>query len=178
MNRAVYLAGEPATGKTTLARQVMRNLGEGERFKYGLLRGIHYESGVWVFGIYDGTTFEGTDRLSMAVIDDAIEFLSLISAADSLFLEGDRLLNARFLKALLGAFQCRFFMIKADGAVKAQRHIRRADKQSETFLKSRQTKCLNIEQAFPGNFQSLKNDTKDEGIQNAGRILRAITGLD
>lgn len=105
--RIVALGGEPATGKTTVVRKMIDILGKRgpfQKFEFGLLRGhCSTVDKICILGIYSpNETFAGTDRLSMAVMKDAVSFLTLgksIGLRDySIVFEGDRLFAAAFLK--------------------------------------------------------------------------------
>lgn len=96
-----------------------------------------------MLGVFDGSTFEGTDKLSMAVINDAIRYIKGLQqdkAKTVVFVEGDRLFNYRFLsetRALL-------MIIDADEQVLKARHKGRGDTQTEAFLRSRRSKLENF----------------------------------
>lgn len=139
----IYLEGVPATGKSTVFRHIREKAFQGcEAFKSGLLRGIK-KGAMQMFGVFDGSTFEGTDRLSMTVINDTIPYIKNLQQSSErsvVFIEGARLANTRFLneaKALL-------FLLYADNSTLEARHFERGDKQTERFLKSRETQVSNL----------------------------------
>lgn len=141
--KVIFVAGVPATGKTTLFKRIRERLfKQCNEFKEGKVRGI--ENGQYkMLGVFDGSTFEGTDRLSMTVIGDAIEYVKRLGQEPGrkvVFVEGDRLFNFRFLQ------ETRASLILLDAApeVLAQRHKERGDNQTETFLRSRRTKVENF----------------------------------
>lgn len=144
----IYLEGEPATGKSTIFKHIRRLAFEGAtEFRHGLLRGI--ENGAMkMLGVFDGSTFEGTDRLSMAVINDAIPYVQTLHNAPTrsvVFVEGARLANVRFMKET-GA---RLFILKCHHDMLAIRHIERGDNQTERFLRSRHTAVTNLAAKYP-----------------------------
>lgn len=143
--KVIYIAGVPASGKSSLMKLVRDNLlADSKEFKHGLCRGIESRDGKYkMLGVFDGSLFEGTDKLGMTVINDALQYIGVLQAAGSktvVFVEGDRLFNIRFLSkthALL-------LVIDANEAVLKWRHIERGDTQTETFLKSRRSKVENF----------------------------------
>ncbi len=180
MIQMIAVGGEPATGKTTLMKYVMTAFGEGKPFKFGKLRAIQFDDAkVFVFGIYDDGVFSGTDRLSMAVITDAKNFVEAVSKDPKWFgwtilHEGDRLFNKAFLDFSAKALhECHFFVLETSDAEKARRHIVRNDTQTETWLKGRVTKIKNICEGIPG---VVKMDNGNELSQNhiSATILQRI----
>lgn len=91
----VYVGGVPASGKSTLFRGLRSVLFKdavtfSARTCKGVARGPYR-----MLGVFDGSTFEGTDKLIMAVIDDALRYLDELSRQPErtvVFVEGDRLL--------------------------------------------------------------------------------------
>lgn len=165
--KVIYIAGVPASGKSTLFKMIRKHLfSESKEFKHGKCKGI--ENGAFkMLGVFDGTTFEGTDKLSMTVIDDAIEFVKqqIDSKQKSVvFVEGDRLFNIRFLKET----KALLLLIDANERVLKERHIKRGDSQTETFLKSRRSKVENFINKYKA--QRIWNNT----LQDQERILSFI----
>lgn len=97
--KVIYIAGVPASGKSTLFRLIRKHLFDGAKeFRIGKCRGIESKCGKFkMLGVFDGSKFEGTDKLSMTVINDAISYLKGINGKSVVFVEGDRLFNYRFL---------------------------------------------------------------------------------
>lgn len=143
--RVIYIAGVPASGKSSLMKLVRENLfTDSTEFKHGLCRGIESRDGKYsMLGVFDGSMFEGTDKLGMTVINDALQYIRELQEKDGkavVFVEGDRLFNIRFLSktdALL-------LVLDANGAILKRRHIERGDSQTESFLKSRRSKVENF----------------------------------
>jgi len=169
--KVVGILGEPATGKTTLVRGVLHQLGDYTDFKYRLVYGRQYPSGLFVLGIYrEGEKFGGTDRLSMAVQPDAIRFLKKVPAHAVVLFEGDRRTRAGCLRSAGEALS--LFILEASASEKEKRHRQRADSQSATFHRSRATLIQRIAADFP--VQRVRNESKKDLAENIERVLAAI----
>lgn len=168
--KVFYVAGVPASGKSTMMRAVRDRFFDcSEPFSHGLCKGITSADGHYhMLGVFDGSLFEGTDRLSMAVINDALAYVAALRSECGrhvVFVEGDRLFNYRFLsetKAVL-------LLIDANERVLAQRHIERGDEQTERFLRSRRSKVENF--IARHHVQRLWNNTTEDMT----RILTYLT---
>jgi hypothetical protein len=154
--KVVLIAGEPATGKTTLARGVLSELGFGAPFKFGKVVGTCHEVGggsssqlrsirVYVLGIYgSGEGFWGTDRLSMAVLPEIKTWLATLRDEDSVFMEGDRVTSKTFVEHLRTTYDFFGAVLTVSQKTLTQRRNARGNKQSEVFLKGRRTKINNL----------------------------------
>lgn len=150
--KIVSIGGVPATGKTTLVRKVMQLAGNGVHWELMKYRKMYYQyhvSGLIVLGIYDEKLFSGTDRLHMAVIDDAEAFLEEHQKMNfSLLLEGDRLFNQRFLKKIQEMkIENRILILNALSNNIYLRHLEREKigmQQDNKWILGRATKTANI----------------------------------
>lgn len=142
--KCVSIGGEPATGKTTLMRELMKKLEKPQNFRFGLCQGHFTEvNNLAVMGIYDGQgTFEGTDRLSMAVNGDFQAYVQMRKR--NIMFEGDRLFNGKNLHFIDSHYDQRIIVLQQSNETLHQRHIDRGDTQTEKFLKGRKTKIANI----------------------------------
>lgn len=163
----IYIAGVPCSGKTTLFKQLRNKLFQSyECFSYLSLRGIKSDNYI-MLGVFDGSMNEGTDKLSMTVISDAIKYIRSLKESEDryvVFVEGDRLFNYRFLSET----DSKLVIIDANPSELLKRHRERGDIQSDMFLKSRRTKIEN----FIKKYHSVRvwNNTKEESF----RILQAL----
>jgi dephospho-CoA kinase len=173
----IAIGGEPASGKTTLVKSVLRNLGQGRKFKFKKLRGIYYNSKrTFVLGVYDESLFSGTDKLSMAVQPDVEEFVKSTMRKDrsyKIMFEGDRLFNLSFL-SMCQQWGLKAFVIKCSDEQKKLRHLTRGDDQSDSFLRSRATKVKNIQAKI--DCKEVINETEENRSQFVAEILRIIGG--
>lgn len=142
------IGGLPVSGKTTIMKQIREQLGQGVKRQYGLLRYETYPDHV-VLGIYDDSTFAGTDKLSMAVMEDTLLFLK--ENTKKVLLEGDRLFTSKFITATqdLG-YNVNILICVVDNLNEIlHRYKKRGQMQNQKFLKGRHTKIQNIQKAFP-----------------------------
>jgi len=146
--KCLAIGGEPATGKTTLMKSVFEEFIRPQTLRFGLVTG-HYEetNNLALMGCYGRSSiapngFEGTDRLSMAVNSDFLDYMKL--KRRHILFEGDRLFSLNNLRSIKDQYHLRTIVLKQDDQTLKQRHIDRADTQSEKFLKGRKTKIANI----------------------------------
>lgn len=157
--RIVGMGGEPAIGKTTIFKRLREHFaGVTREFKFGLVRGLADERmSTIIAGVYDGSTWEGCDKLSMAVQPDFEKMLTkLKDMACTVYFEGDRLFNP----SLCTRFPVRGVVLKASEETLAARHASRHDDQPEQFLKAKRTKLSRIVEQF--RFPTMGNDTRIE----------------
>jgi hypothetical protein len=141
------IAGMPVTGKTTLMRNIRAQLGFGTPSRFKLLRYEDYPEHV-VLGIYDGDVFDGTDKLSMAVTKNAIEFLR--NNKKKVLVEGDRLFTKKFLLSAkhLG-YNVKITILEVESTLEtSKRYAERGSMPDIMFLKGRHTKIQNIRKIF------------------------------
>lgn len=139
--KTVAVFGYPAAGKTSIFKEILK---VGTTFKYKLLRGRYdKERSIYWLGVFDGNTFEGTDRLSMAVQPDAVDFLKHLKEErpeSTVVFEGDRLCTETFLTTCKGLGELVTFCVTATQDVLDARHVKRRDKQQPEWLAGRKTK--------------------------------------
>lgn len=174
--RIAALIGEPATGKTTIARALIDDLSPGERFKRGLIVGSrHALDKVIVLGNYSDPNhkFSGTDRMSMACQPEVELFLAQTRENAphwSIFFEGDRLGNISFLRRCESIAETQIYFLETDYFLKKERHEKRGDNQTEKFLRSRQTKVANIVKEFPSAIKLINENESD--IKDLSDLIR------
>jgi hypothetical protein len=148
--KIIALGGEPATGKTTLMFELIKLAGDWEIVKPEKLLDAMYSEKLktYILGKYenDGNTFQGTDRLSMAVQPDAAKFISKLKEDNvNVIFEGDRLFNQKFIDVISNSTEeFKILILKAADSTLDQRHIDRKDDQDDKFKNSRKTKISNI----------------------------------
>tara|TARA_R100001460_G_scaffold29165_1_gene58102 strand:- start:351 stop:866 length:516 start_codon:yes stop_codon:yes gene_type:complete len=138
--RIIAIGGVPASGKTTLMRQIIKRYMPLTTFKYKLVQGLYNKKhNLYIIGIYNNELFSGTDRLSMAVQPCFIELTKKIKKGIIIF-EGDRLFN----QSLFDKVRCEKIVLQTQQNIIKQRHIDRQDTQTQKFKKAKQTKIKNI----------------------------------
>ena len=95
MSENILLIGSAGVGKTWLMKGLINKFKCERRQKYGKFY-FHSSDALVVVGKYDGTTFEGSDRLSMSVITDLDGFPEL-NKGKIIVMEGDRFTNSKVL---------------------------------------------------------------------------------
>ena len=156
--RIIAIGGEPASGKSTLMKRIIKQHMPLKTFAYGLVRGLYSkDNDTYFIGIYDNSVFCGTDKLSMAVQPDFIKLLNIKSKSTFVF-EGDRLFSLNNLELIKKHYKTHIILLENDSSVLNLRHKERNDKQSEKFIKGRYTKIKNITEHFKDkNIYCLKN---------------------
>ena len=132
----ILITGACGTGKTWVMKQILSGK-TTHKFKLGMFL-FHESDKLIVIGKYDGTTFEGSDRLSMAVMRDLDKLLEYINKKDKLAIfEGDRFTNSKFIDRADPAI----IRISGDGS---EGRRKRCSKQTERHIKSISTRVNNI----------------------------------
>jgi hypothetical protein len=135
--KTYLVIGECGSGKTWVMMEAIKHFGLTEREK--LLK-INFNRGAktLVLGNYDGTTFQGSDRLSMAVAQDFEPFKQWaeMNGIETIICEGDRFTNKRFIDI----YSPTIIRILDDGS---RGREFRGTSQSERQLKSIKTRVEN-----------------------------------
>jgi hypothetical protein len=180
--KVVGICGAPAAGKTSLAYSIIGYY----NFNSGLLNynSVKYfydvDHNILLLGIYNNSgDFEGTDKLSMAVINDAEELIKSMLKDESyddatIIFEGDRLWCPRWIDFLtVNNTNNLFLYLSVDHEEYARRHMVRRKRgvvQDITFINSRVTKYGNLIRQYPF-FTIVKNNDKKDQMNN----LKTIT---
>lgn len=168
----VGLIGVPGSGKTTIARALIAQFPEEgwTDFRFGKVRGeYHVDSKFLVLGLYrEQGLFAGTDRLSMAVMPDALKLAARIEGDKrfrAVFWEGDRLATSAFIAAIGG----QVFRVSASAELVRERRKDRGSNQNESWINGRESKVNRLAVEF--GLEDLNNETAaDIGI-NAEIVL-------
>jgi hypothetical protein len=169
----VGFGGPPCTGKTTLMKAFM----DTEAFAFTRLyaRGSqpvkgHFDGRTFVMGDYrphEVGLFGGTDKLSMSVQPHAAALLKAAALGNfsvvdesaprgvqprAFVFEGDRLFNGSFIGEVrkLPSTASRFIVLHASAETKRTRRGTRGDKQSDAWLRGRESKYGNIGNTLGG----------------------------
>jgi hypothetical protein len=132
----ILLIGMCGTGKTWVMEQLIQYYVLSHRKKIGKIY-YHTDNRIIVLGKYDGSMYQGTDRLSMSVMTDVDAFIEH-TKGNIIIAEGDRFTNGKFIAKASPLI----IKITDDGVIG---RLRRDSKQSDRHLKSIQTRVNNIE---------------------------------
>ena len=137
----VYLViGQCGVGKTWLMKKLISYLETKNKANIGKIKfNFNSEKNIYVLGNYDGTMYEGSDKLSMAVAGDFEFFYHYLKTTTEpiVICEGDRFTN----KTFINLFKPTIVKINGDGSI--GREIRQST-QTPRQLKSIATRVGNI----------------------------------
>ena len=131
----ILLIGMCGTGKTWVMEKLIQYYVLSHRKKIGKIY-YHTDNRIIVVGKYDGSMYQGSDKLSMSVMTDVDAFIQN-SAGKIIVAEGDRFTNGKFIAKANPTV----IKITDDGVVG---RLKRNSSQSERHLKSMQTRVSNI----------------------------------
>lgn len=174
--KIIFIIGEPGSGKTTLMRRLMNEVGGFEpHFKEYPLIDYHRSGNVYILGKYeDGELFAGTDRLSMACQPNAVQFLSELPEDSVVLIEGDRLGNRSFIEHCESKYATMIVYLKTKPETRTLRFDERGSEQTEQFLKSRETKLKNLRSNF--NLMLITHEYWNENQEHQDIIVDFIKG--
>lgn len=146
--KLIAIIGAPATGKSSIMKEIIKQLPMGFNFRYGLL---HYSlhGSVAVLGLYNpNDPFPGTDKLSNRVLNDAISFLTKENdEIRTVIFEGDRLANqSMFDAAKNNGLETKIFHMVVDAPILFVRRLER--KQNPAWVKGRETKVAKLAKTY------------------------------
>lgn len=164
--KAVAILGEPAVGKSTLMRNIIKSFSGGKKMKYKKCKFTFFthENFIILGDYFTDKPFEGTDLLAMDAINDTERLLLAMKAKHprlKVLFEGDRLTNARFLNMLNANYDLKMIRLTCDAHIKEMRHESRKDTQTPQFKKSRKTKLDNLCEKF--KIEELDTTKLDDG---------------
>jgi uridine kinase len=143
--KIIAIGGEPGSGKTTLMKEIIKNLGVTPKYDSFKLVPYLQKDNIYILGKYeDGEIFSGTDRMSMAVQPEAIKFLATLPNNAIVLFEGDRLFTASFLEHCLENYDLSIIYLSTSKETRNERYKERGSNQNETWLQGRETKISNI----------------------------------
>lgn len=178
--KIIGVGGAPASGKTALFKEIMTRTGGELKWRWAkkglVVYHLHSKTKTIILGDYSQPgTFGGTDKLSMAVQEEALEFLKGLEGVPCVLFEGDRLWNAKFFESLISAeLSLKLIEVAAKDSTLGKRHKERKDTQSEKWLTGRLTKLSRIRENF--QVKSLPNNDRSELATIVDYLLR-LSGL-
>jgi hypothetical protein len=140
----ILIVGNCGVGKTWVMKQLVSDI-QKKFVKKKIGKFVFEECEDYiVIGNYDGSTFEGSDKLSMSIMTDYEMIFEFLEKGKLIFYEGDRFSNSKFIN------QAKPLIIKilGDGL---EGRITRGSNQTERHLKSIRTRISNIPEHYSFN---------------------------
>jgi hypothetical protein len=131
----ILLIGMCGAGKTWVMEKLLQYYVLSHRKKLGKIY-YHTDNRIIVLGKYDGSMYQGSDKLSMSVMTDVDNFIEY-AKEKIIVAEGDRFTNSKFI----GKAEPIIIKITDDGVLG---RMKRNSGQTERHLKSVQTRVNNI----------------------------------
>lgn len=133
--KTILVVGGAGSGKTWVMEQVIKKFRLTRLGRVGMFL-FHQNDKYCVLGKYDGSTFQGSDKLSMAVMRD-LDAFKTVKKDYVVICEGDRFMNSTFIS------KTKPFIIKItnDGS---QGRAQRGSNQTERQIKTIQTRVQNV----------------------------------
>jgi hypothetical protein len=137
--KVFLVIGACGSGKTWIMEQIVKHYKLDMPGKVGMFY-YHRNYKLMCLGKYDGSTFQGSDKLSMAIMRDVPEFKKYIAKNNMVVVcEGDRFMNDTFIKAMRPNIN--IIAILDDGA---KGRKKRKSTQTERQIKSIQTRVSKL----------------------------------
>jgi ABC-type dipeptide/oligopeptide/nickel transport system ATPase component len=155
-NNVILLIGNCGSGKTWVMKQIIHEYKLNQKAKVGKF--VFQTNGTLsVLGNYDGSMFEGSDKLSMSIMTDC-GLMETVAKKHGMKIicEGDRFTNTTFIKR----FNPTIIKISDDGS---QGRLKRKSSQSEQHLKRIQTR--------------VQNTKANICVENSNHALQVIKGM-
>lgn len=144
----IMVGGIPCSGKTTLVRNILNELGPSENIEPMKLFSCQAHGDILVVGRYaEGEQFGGTDRLSYGTISKFRDFIiQEVPKWKHIIIEGDRFFRSKDVEWLLNAYSsyAKIYVLMVNRAEEIKRHILRKDTQTEKWLSGRRTQISNL----------------------------------
>ncbi len=178
--RVVAVGSEPACGKTSIFRELIRRTGGSMEWWPVREKLLTYHSSstnkALILGDYtpQAGAFAGTDKLSMAVQATALDKITKLGGEyRTVLFEGDRLYNKSFFQSLKDAnVPTTIIELTADAATLDARHKARGDTQTAKWLQGRKTKLLNVRKVFTVELRP--NATKMDLEKNVEYLIELL----
>ena len=150
--RVFLIIGACGSGKTWLMKQLIKDFKLDTLGKVGMFY-FHRNDKMVALGKYDGSTFEGSDKLSMAVMRDLPEFKKY-AKGKIVVCEGDRFMNSTFIKGMTPNIS--IITILDDGSKgrkkrkssQTERQIKSVNTRVSKLLKQSKAQCMDSAAAY------------------------------
>lgn len=157
----ILLIGNCGSGKTWVMKELIKHYDLKKKAKVGMVV-FQTNDKISVLGNYDGSVFEGSDKLSMAVMGDC-DILKQVQNKYNMMLicEGDRFTNSTFINK----FRPVIIKITDDGSAG---RLKRNSNQTERHLKAIQTRVNNTK-------HSIEVKDSNEALSTIKRLINENT---
>tara|TARA_B100001063_G_scaffold160937_1_gene150240 strand:- start:232 stop:756 length:525 start_codon:yes stop_codon:yes gene_type:complete len=162
----ISIIGSPCSGKSTLLRSIISELGGSEDIEPLSLFKCQKHNDILIIGRYpEKETFGGTDRLSYSTISKFQEFINeQVKHYRHIIFEGDRFTNN--IEWLLDNHDTKCYLLIVDEEEEKRRHESRGDTQNETWLRGRRTQMNNLRTNFNLMDKLEIRDTRRDNVKN------------
>ena len=159
-----FYIGVPGCGKTTLMRgkiEELRKVEQDELVADGMVKYHKFEKQkVLVLGIYDESTFAGTDRLAKSVGPKFREWL--VANAETyegwqMIMEGERFMNDKSLPLLFQQESMKLVCLEVDEDELERRRKARNNTQDPKWMKGMATRVQNVCNTYAHEVVNLVN---------------------
>lgn len=158
--KVFLLAGACGSGKTWVMEQLIKHFKLDTLGKLGMYY-FHRSDKVMCLGKYDGSKFQGSDKLSMAIMRDTPEFKKHVTKNNFVVIcEGDRFMNDTFIKAFRPNIS---IVVIMDDGKKGRK--KRKSTQTERQIKSIQTRVSKL--VSQASHQCLDSDVALKVLKDA-----------
>lgn len=137
--KVFLLVGACGSGKTWVMEEIIKHFKLNTLGKVGMFY-FHRNEKLMCLGKYDGSKFQGSDKLSMAVMRDVKEFKKHIIKNNFVVVcEGDRFMNSTFIEEMRNNIT---IVVITDDGKKGRK--KRKSTQTERQIKSIQTRVSKL----------------------------------
>lgn len=176
----IIIGGAPCSGKSTLTRNIISELGSAEYIEPMKLFPCEKRGDILIVGKYpDGETFGGTDKMSYGAIPNFRDFINQEAPKHKhIILEGDRFFRAKDIEWLVANHKAKVFVLTVSGDEEKRRHIERKDTQTEKWLKGRRTQIRNImtNSILEDELEIRPNESETDSENIKSEIMKLVTG--
>ena len=162
--RVTFYIGQPGTGKTTLVRNILSKLIKVEQDEFCVEGMVKYhkfaKQKTLVLGIYDESTFAGTDRLCRSIGPKFREWL--VANAETyegwqMIMEGERFMNDKSLPLLFQQESMKLVCLEVDEDELERRRKARNNTQDPKWMKGMATRVQNVCNTYAHEVVNLVN---------------------